>query len=717
LNLKLLFLFAFLVSFSFATSGNGTIQDCQTNGWDYCNIDTNSTITGTDFSISNMGVNISAGVVITMDYSRLNITTTEYITVLGMINGSGKNGNNTNTTRYDGGNGGSGGGSCYANLCSFNGATNGSNGTNGTGGAGHVGNGSGVMPFEYVPEAGGMSHDTGGGFYASGYCYVYHDGGWYATAGGAGSGQAIYLRSSGTINMSGQVISNGGKPVALMYDAGYCGGSGGGEIILRANYIYFTGNLTAGGSSGAYPSVAGNSGGNGGRIRLCSATQPYVAGLMNVSGGTALINGTNGTIENCYTTPEWNVTFNCTDEMNNHTKNFTATIILLGGQTLISTAVNTYSVVPSTLWNFTTIALEHPVGIYMLGWNGTTRYYIAASTGTYGIRGYSLNQTLGSYYSFQVKNSLGAVVPNVQVSAYRYDTDLDAYAVIEQSITDSGGMATFYLQPLVPYQMVFIASGYVTMTYNFLPSTTSQIAIVLNPGGTNGTNGTNGSNTTLPQPMPNYQFAYGDVSFNVEPSAGTYTNDTNVTYTVASAGGLLEYWGMTVTYVNGTNTTSVYTNNLTTTSGGTMNYTASAYGTYIVSVWFKEQNFSLYTPFPTSFNIINATDNSFFNTRQHFVTTHVVSDWVFYFIAVVISMLVAGFVSRYTYEGAAWVGLLVLWGFTIFMTPTLIPASGVIYTALMGGAGGTSIQITAWMATSLATIGVLATTYLMKAGL
>jgi hypothetical protein len=700
-NLKTILFILFITFLGFTTSGSGTIQQCQSNGWDYCTINTNSTISLSDFSITNKGINISTNTIITLNASRLKLNTTEYLNVLGIINGSGFN------AVSEGGNGGTGGGACIDSLCSFNGVVNGTNGINGSGGAGYTGNGSNVLPFEFTQHiTNATSSSMGGGFYATGYCYIKTSGTNRRILAG-GSGHAISLYSSGIMNITGSILADGGQGAeyggsAITY---YCGGSGGGEIILRANTLYLSGNISAKGGKGF--GINESDGGEGGRIRICSINNPSITGTINASGGIANnsgINGTYGQIINCG--DYWNVTYSCTDEMNPAPKNFTATIITGIGQILVSTAVNNYSSIPSEVFNYSTYDLQHPTGIYMTCWNGTLRYYISASTGTYNQRGYSLNTTLGSYYAFTVKNTLGAAVPNVQVSAYRYDNTLGAYAVVEQGITDSGGTATLYLQPLVPYRIIFVSNSYVTLTYDFVPSTTSSIQINLNPSyGT-------GTNSTIPQPMPNYQFAYGDISLNILPHSGTYANATNVSYTVISAGGYLEYWGMTVTLLKNGSYTEMYSGNLTTPTGGVMNWTTNTTGTYIITAWFKEQNFSTYTVLPVSFSVANST-NSFWNTRNHFIGSGVISSWVFYFISVVIAMLVAGFVSRYSYEGAAWVGLIVLWGFTIFMTPTLIPASGIIYTAVVGGYG---IQITAWMATTLATIGVLVTTYIMKGG-
>jgi len=702
LNLKLLLIFSLLASLGFATSGSGNISTCLSSGWDYCTINQSSTLTGTDFALALDGLNISEEVTITLNYSRLNITATEYINVFGTINGSGTDG-----IPGRGGFGGSGGGACtYTDqTCSFAGAANGSNGSAGVGGAAQIGYGSGYHPFESTTGSAGSVSHKGGGFYATGYCYAHTVTSGYTYGYAGGSGQAIYLNAS-TINVSGRIFANAGNPLSLSgggtgaYDV--CGGSGGGEITLRADEIYISGNISANGSD-AYSSQGTNStsGGDGGRITLCSPGYPTITGNVIADGGTGMNGGDTGTrrVSGPCSGLQWNVNFNCSDEMSSMAKNFTATIMTGNGEVLISSEVYNYSVVPSG-WNFSDYANQHPTGIYQICYNGTTRYFNGASTGSYNINGYSLNQTLGSYYAFTVKNSAGAPLPGTLISAYRYNPNISAYVVVEQAITDSGGIGTLYLQPLIPYRMNFEASGYSVLVYDFLPSTTSSIMITINSGGSGYGNGTNG---TLPQPMPGYQFAYGDISYDTSPNPGGYTNATNITYTISSAGSLLEYWGMTVRHLKNGSNLIVYTNNLTTPSGGTMNWTTNDTGTYIVSIWFKIQNHSQFNPLPFSFSVSNTSWNSFFNTRDHFLETEVMSGWVFYFVGLVCAMLSAGFISRYSYEGASWAGLIVLWGFTMFNPGGILFESEVI-------------TITAFMATVLATVGVVATTYLMKAG-
>ena len=96
--------------------------------------------------------------------------------------------------------------------------------------------------------------------------------------------------------------------------------------------------------------------------------------------------------------------------------------------------------------------------------------------------------------------------------------------------------------------------------------------------------------------------------------------------------------------------------------------------------------------------------NSLLDAREELETNSPISGWGFYFIGVVITMLVVGFVSRYTIDGAGIAGLLVLWGFTLLNPDTAV--------ACVGGLGGACF--TPLIATTLTTVVTGAALYLRQ---
>jgi hypothetical protein len=147
---------------------------------------------------------------------------------------------------------------------------------------------------------------------------------------------------------------------------------------------------------------------------------------------------------------------------------------------------------------------------------------------------------------------------------------------------------------------------------------------------------------------------------------------------------------------NGTVTT-VYNNTVNDSSGGgVMDYNATLPGTYLIRTTFKHTDYSEFTPTPTSF-IIGTSQGA--GQVIELLNTGFINGWAYYFLAVVIAMIAAGFALRFSPEASGAVGLLVLWIFT-FMYP-----SGVIVT--VGGVGLTTLY-----ATILTTVMVLAVMFL-----
>ena len=293
------------------TFGNGTIQNCVANAYDYCNITSSSTIvTRGTYNLTNLGTNISKGAVITLNASKLFINSTEYVNVYGMIDGSGRN-----ATSSTGGNGGTGGSRCgvagYGNPYSAKGANDGDNG-NGLSGKG---SGTLVSPFNFTSGSAGVytaiGHTVGGGgFYATGACYVTSSTyGSSANGGGSGSSVRIYTNQL-FINGSGSILAGGGTGYGGATGGGTyeVGGSGGGEVTLFANTINNTGTISVKGSA-ARSNYYDAEGGDGGRVRMCAVTS-NVSGTVTLTGGAGVggPTGATGTATyvksaSCYTVP------------------------------------------------------------------------------------------------------------------------------------------------------------------------------------------------------------------------------------------------------------------------------------------------------------------------------------------------------------------------------------------------------------------------------
>jgi hypothetical protein len=207
---------------------------------------------------------------------------------------------------------------------------------------------------------------------------------------------------------------------------------------------------------------------------------------------------------------------------------------------------------------------------------------------------------------------------------------------------------------------------------------------------------------------PSYQYLFSDISTAFFPTEVYIVNNTSVIYTVFSSTSSLEYYGMIINYTNYTNlsnitTSIIYSNNTTSITGGTLNLTVSYYGKYEVTTWFKKSGQNLYYPFIKTFYVMNTT--GLMQAGDTLQTSNIISGWAFYFVAVVVSMLVMGFASRYTIDGAGVVGVVTLWGFTmLWPNASLVPSLPML------------TPLTATILTTIAVFGALYIRYRASTG-
>jgi hypothetical protein len=325
--------------------------------------------------------------------------------------------------------------------------------------------------------------------------------------------------------------------------------------------------------------------------------------------------------------------------------------------------------------------------------NGTERLFLTGLAGNFSIDEYTLNTLEGVYYIFTIKDSYGTGIQNAKVSMLRYSSLKQSFNVIEQCLSDFNGGCTFFLEPYTNYKILLEASGYTTQYIDYTPSSVTSVTITLD---------TSGQSFSL----PNYNYLFNDLTTSLSPTSSLMHNSTDIVFTVASNNSTLEYYGMTIwRTINGTRT-QVYTNNISTQpSGGSVLYNVNQSGTYDLEVWAKSQNFTLYDPFtrPYVFQIRSGLTKA----SEQLIGSNEFSGWSFYFLGVFVTMLVVGFVSRYTVDGAGVVGLIVLWGFTIMNPSAIIYPSGALTCAAAG-----AICITTTIASILTSIVVVSALYL-----
>ncbi|MDD3906478.1 MAG: right-handed parallel beta-helix repeat-containing protein [Candidatus Omnitrophica bacterium] len=422
------------------------------------------------------------------------------------------------------------------------------------------------------------------------------------------------------------------------------------------------------------------------------ATVPFYSGNMTTAkrSGTSDVNAV-GKVTNwdrlklLYSEKTYDTKFICYDEMDEYRKAFTVQVFTQNTSQILKTPPSYGYALPSDMIG------SGRKRAYFNCENGTLRLFLVGLNNDFTINSYSLDNTTGAYYTFNIQDAYGQPIQNITVTAQRFSNLAQSYVTIEQGVSDYTGSATLFLELFALYQVTIDANGYVPITFEFVPSGTYTVDITLATS--------NGTVITL----PTYNRVFNDVSYTIAPNNGSFFEPSeNLSYHVVSSNATLEYYGMEITKKHNGTTTTIYSVNTTTSpSGGLMGVQANDTGVYTVTTWFKAQNYSEYRPNPRIYYLGNATGLA--GVRETLEGNTLISGWFYYLIAVGVTMLVAGFVSKYSTEGAGAVGLIVLWGFTM-----LYP-HGVIFVA---GTVGISI----WMATVFTTLMVAAGFYIMKQG-
>lgn len=245
-------------------------------------------------------VNIPSGVTVKFTRNAANtpvtILATGNVTIAGSIDLKGGNGvafqtTSVGTTSGVGGSGGFDGGNGANGTVSTTGGTGRGpgGGTGGTGLAGGAGGGGFVAAGANGGAASGSSPGVGGAAYSDATLLPLiggsGGGGGGSTfgqtgGGGGGGGGAILIASSGTITLTGSILTTGGNGGVVTSQPGIGGGGSGGAVRLIATTVTGSGGaINVGGGSGG--SLAGNIGGVGsaGRVRVEAFTNTLAAAM------------------------------------------------------------------------------------------------------------------------------------------------------------------------------------------------------------------------------------------------------------------------------------------------------------------------------------------------------------------------------------------------------------------------------------------------------
>jgi hypothetical protein len=248
-----------------------------------------------------------------------------------------------------------------------------------------------------------------------------------------------------------------------------------------------------------------------------------------------------------------------------------------------------------------------------------------------------INTSFGGYYTFIVSNQYNSPISGATVSITQGVTTT-SYT------TDITGSIYATLVQLNTYTINASASGYNSLSFPFVAGPTTTIPITLT---------SNGSNIIL----PNFSQVFTQDQYSLTPINTYIANNTTIIYTVFSNGTLTGF-GMDIVYINNGTQTTVFSDQSTNASGGAFGLYVDQPGLYTVNIWFKDMNYANYTPVPTVY--VLGGSGGLVAAKNTFSGNNVISGWAYYFILLVLAMLVGGFVSRYSMEGAVFCGWMLL---------------------------------------------------------
>lgn len=336
--------------------------------------------------------------------------------------------------------------------------------------------------------------------------------------------------------------------------------------------------------------------------------------------------------------------FQCLDEMAEHNLAFNFSVI--------NSNLSTYHVIDSNILGYIIPSSLLGVGLKNIETTCNTsvaRGYFLGLDDNYLMDFYGLEESKGLYYTINIVNAFGNPVQGVYLTAQRFSPSKTAFATIQQEVTDTNGDVIFFLEPTILYKLLIIQEGVTIATLSFVPGSSANIELAL-------------GSTANPVPFTDGDLVFDDVTFGVTPYLSFFTEDLNITYTVSSAESKLDDVGMIITKKNASGTYTVYNNSLNSPAGASFDYTFNETGSYVVTYYFDHEDYEIYQ------NVLLYQYGR--NSSMSFISEGLLdvgfSGWAYYLFAVVISGLVIGFMSRYSWEGASIMGLLILWAFSIF---------------------------------------------------
>lgn len=210
----------------------------------------------------------------------------------------------------------------------------------------------------------------------------------------------------------------------------------------------------------------------------------------------------------------------------------------------------------------------------------TRKYYATFSNTTREeIDGYLIPISSGIWVrwhikTFQDQNIIGALTQATRLLD-------DGYALIEEALSDDSGTATMFLDPTATYMVNVTAIGFVTYSGSFQTSSSDYTIYMVNSS-----------------QVADFTYIFDDIYMWLLPDVYSILNQSGVTinFTILSTNSTLTYYGMNITYPNGT---ILFHDEDTTASGGTITGLFNATDlneTWVnATIYFLKDGYSIWT--------------------------------------------------------------------------------------------------------------------------
>jgi len=274
----------------------------------------------------------------------------------------------------------------------------------------------------------------------------------------------------------------------------------------------------------------------------------------------------------------------------------------------------------------------------------------------------------GLFYSFYVQDLNQQPIEGTTIIVLKRILSLNMYYPIFVAKSQVDGSASFFLYPNEEYVFYVYAPNHEDKMFSLIPDPNIRTIFVrLSPLGSSSS-----SESTVSVAQIDYLSFFKNLTFNLTPEQYYLNaNTTTITFYVYDATNRLKLTKLQIYRVNLTNKTLIANLNSTNTNTVTLSYNIPETGKYEVNACIQKE---LTTTEQQIFAV-----NEYCIKRDYFLyiqepinINNIVSEKGYLLLAIIVTLLVMGFIAKFTVTGAGWVGLGVFGLFVLFNNTALL---------------------------------------------